>query len=399
MLFDFADRQVVGALFPLLKAEWALSDLQLGLLSSMVSIIVAVGVLPISLLLDRGERVRKMSAMAAVWSLATLACAFAASYPAFLAGRVLIGVGQAGFAPAGGALLSAVFPARWRATVLGTFQAAASVGSILGVAAGGVMAGAWGWRAALGILALPGLLLAVMALWIREPASRRPAGPVAMKLREVGLLLRPRSALAAYLGGAMQLLLLSTLYAWLPTYFGRAYGWPVGRAALATSAMLVIGSCGIVLWGHLADRLSRRHGAARLWLPAVCGAAGFLALSPGFGWVPPGATQLALIALGSLLATATIGPLAAAIVAVAPPWQQASALGMLAAIQNLFGLAAGPLVAGALSDAFRLRVALAVLPATGLLAAAILAVGARFHPEEVAPGEPSSRRPAAMAAP
>ncbi|MFO1060037.1 MAG: MFS transporter [Dongiaceae bacterium] len=397
MASNFADRQVVAALFPQLKAEWGLSDLRLGLLSSIVSLVIAVGALPIAVLIDRGGRPRKIAAMGGFWSIATLGCALAGSYPMFLAGRALIGLGEAGFAPAGGALLADLFPARWRATVLGAFQSAASVGAILGIALGGAIAALWGWRAALAVLALPGLVLAVLALSISTPGERSRAAAPLPSLRTLAALLRPRSARAAYVGGSVQLLLISTLHAWLPSYFGRAYGWPVGRAAAAAAGMLLIGAIGIVLWGHLADRLTRHHASARLSVPAACALAGFLLLSAAFGALHPGAAQLVLIGLGCLAMTATIGPLAAVVTAVTPVAQRASALGMLASIQNLFGLAAGPLIAGALSDAFGLDAALALLPASSLIVVAALIAGARFYPAETSTDEPRGR-PTAMAA-
>jgi MFS family permease len=74
MLSDYLSRQMIGAVFPALKAEWALSDSQLGLLVSVVSIVVGVLTVPISLLADRWGRVRSITVMAFVWCLATVVC-------------------------------------------------------------------------------------------------------------------------------------------------------------------------------------------------------------------------------------------------------------------------------------------------------------------------------------
>jgi len=74
MLFDYIDRQVIVSLFPYLKAEWSLSDKQLGLLVSIVSITVALGALPVALLADRYSRVKSIVVMATAWSLATISC-------------------------------------------------------------------------------------------------------------------------------------------------------------------------------------------------------------------------------------------------------------------------------------------------------------------------------------
>ena len=82
MLFDYIDRQVIVSLFPYLKAEWGLSDKQLGALVSVVSVTVALGALPVALFADRVSRVKSIVVMATVWSLATISCMFTRSYGA-----------------------------------------------------------------------------------------------------------------------------------------------------------------------------------------------------------------------------------------------------------------------------------------------------------------------------
>src|ERR1700676_1804817 len=146
MTFDFIDRQIVVSMFPYLKAEWALTDLQLGALISIVSLTIALGTLPLSLLVDSWSRVKGVVIMATVWSLATIACAFAGSYQRLLFTRALIGLGEAGYGPAAGAILSSVFPTRMRATIFGGFLAAASLRSVLGVVLGGIIASHWGLK-------------------------------------------------------------------------------------------------------------------------------------------------------------------------------------------------------------------------------------------------------------
>lgn len=131
MVFDFMDRQIVVAMFPALKAEWGLSDKELGALTAVVSITVAVFAFPIALLADRWSRVKSIAVIAAVWSLATIACGLSRSYGQLLVARAVIGLGEAGYGAAGGALR--------RATVVGGFLAAAVVGAVLGVALGGVI--------------------------------------------------------------------------------------------------------------------------------------------------------------------------------------------------------------------------------------------------------------------
>ncbi|HET6942533.1 MAG TPA: MFS transporter, partial [Sphingomicrobium sp.] len=95
LISDYMARQVLNAVFPLLKAEWSLTDGQLGFLSGVVALMVGLLTCPISLLADRLGRVKSIAAMAALWSVATLLCGAAQNYPQMLAARVLVGVGEA----------------------------------------------------------------------------------------------------------------------------------------------------------------------------------------------------------------------------------------------------------------------------------------------------------------
>ena len=116
MVVDYVDRQVVVSMFPYLKAQWTLSDGQLGGLVSIVSIMVALGTIPLSLLADRWSRVKSIFLMALVWSIATIACAYAQNYGHLLVARSIVGLGEAAYGSAGVALLATMFPARMRST-------------------------------------------------------------------------------------------------------------------------------------------------------------------------------------------------------------------------------------------------------------------------------------------
>ena len=164
MIFDYIDRQVIVSLFPYMKAEWGLSDKQLGALVSVVSVTVALGALPVALFADRASRVKSIVVMATVWSLATISCMFTRNYGQLLAARAVVGLGEAGYGSVGAALIASHFPARMRGALLAGFFASASVGSVLGVMLGGVIAARWGWKAAFGVVGFPGLVLALLYL-------------------------------------------------------------------------------------------------------------------------------------------------------------------------------------------------------------------------------------------
>src|SRR5687767_11751532 len=110
LLSDYMSRQVLSAVFPFLKVEWALTDTELGGLVSVVSLTVAVLAVPLSLLGDRWGRVKSIVLMASIWSLATLGSALAANYEQLMLARVFIGVGEAAYGSVGLAVVLAVFP-------------------------------------------------------------------------------------------------------------------------------------------------------------------------------------------------------------------------------------------------------------------------------------------------
>ena len=110
-------RQVLAAVFPLLKAQWALTDSQLGTLGGVVALMVGLLTFPLSLLADRVGRARSVAAMALTWSVATLACGLAASYGQLLFARLVLGVGEAAYGSVGLAVVFTYFPRTMRATI------------------------------------------------------------------------------------------------------------------------------------------------------------------------------------------------------------------------------------------------------------------------------------------
>ncbi len=386
MAFDFMDRQIVVAMFPALKAEWGLSDKQLASLTAVVSITVAILAFPIALLADRWSRVKSIAVMASVWSLATIACGLSQNYGQLLAARAVIGIGEAGYGAAGGALLTSMFPAVRRATVIGGFLAAASVGAVAGVALGGVLTARWGWQAAFGVVGIPGLVLAIAFLLVRDYRTVPLTDPEARRLGLRGVLrglLGPRTALVAYAGGALQLLTVSSVYVWLPSYLNRTYGLPTDKAGPMTALVLILGSVGIVLWGYVADRMGDGRPQRKPMVAAVCLVVAALLLSSAFGVMQPGVLQFAVIVAGGFMMTAASGVLPSLAIDVIHPGLRATAGAMVAVVQNLFGLALGPVIAGMLSDAFSLPIALTIMPVFCLASAAVLMAGSRFYAAEL----------------
>ena len=200
--------------------------------------------------------------MASVWSLATISCMFTRSYGQLLAARGLIGLGEAGYGSAGAALISSHFPARMRGALMAGFFAAASVGSVLGVILGGFIAARWGWQTAFGVVGFPGLLLGLLYLKVRDyrTVELSPRQDRAMRsTRSAGqaiarALLRSRSLVWVCVGGAAQVLVLSAVWSWLPSFLNREYGLAPDQAAVKAALVVLLGAVGGVVWGAVIDR-------------------------------------------------------------------------------------------------------------------------------------------------
>src|SRR5262245_4978145 len=332
MIFDYIDRQVIVSMFPHMKTDWGLSDKQLGSLVSVVSITVAIGALPVALLADRASRVKSIVAMATAWSLATISCMFTRNYGQLLAARALVGVGEAGYGSVGGALIASHFPSRMRGVLMAGFFACASVGSVLGVMLGGVIAARWGWHAAFGVVGFPGLLLALIYLKVRDyrtveltprlDAATRSTGAAARAVARA--LLRSRTMLWVCVGGSAQLIVVSTIWAWLPSFLNRVHGIAADQAAVKAALVVLCGAVGSVVWGGVVDRSGSRRPRAKLQTMALLCLSSLVVLAVTFGHTHVGLdlspqSQFALIALGGFLMTCTVGPVAAVVIDVIHP--------------------------------------------------------------------------------
>jgi len=387
MLVDYIDRQVIVSLFPHIKTEWGLSDKQLGGLVSVVSVTVAIGALPIALLADRTSRVKSIVVMATVWSLATISCMFARNYGLLFAARSLVGLGEAGYGSVGAALIASLFPARLRARLLAAFFAAASVGSVLGVVLGGVIAARWGWQAAFGVVGVPGLVLALLYLKVRDyktvdltPKLAKATDSTASTVKFIAkALVRSPTMLWVCLGGAAQLIVISAVWAWLPSFLNRVHGVAPDKAGIQAALVVLCGAVGSVVWGAVVDKSGARRLRNKLFAMAVLCVVAAAVLAPAFAATASFGLQFALIAVGGFVMTCTVGPVSAVVTDVVHPGVRATGLSVLALFQNLFGLAAGPFVVGVLSDLYGLQTALALAPAFGLLAAVFFLLAARSY--------------------
>jgi MFS family permease len=375
LLSDYMSRQVLSAVFPFLKAEWALSDTQLGALTSVVALTVGLLAVPLSLLGDRWGRVKAIVLMATIWSLATLGSAIAANYGELMVSRVFIGVGEAAYGSVGLAVVLAVFPAYRRASISGAFIAGGSFGSVIGVALGGALAVHFGWRWS----------FAAMKLEAHRVANLAEGEPVSVPGERAKLrtLFSTPSVIAAYVGSGLQLFIAGSLFAWLPSYLNRAYGLAPDKAAGVAALAILFMGVGMIVCGMVTDKLARTV-AIRKWTTAIVySLLSLIGLGIGFS-LHPGGAQLLLLAVGVFFAAGTSGPAGAMVANLTRESIRSTAFGTLTLANNLLGLAAGPLVTGILADKFGLVGAMKIVPIVAVGALIALLIGRKFYTASLA---------------
>ena len=377
LISDYMSRQVLNAVFPTLKSEWALSDSQLGLLSGIVALMVGLLTFPLSLMADRFGRVKSLALMALLWSLATLGCALAQNYQHMLIARFMVGVGEAAYGSVGIAVVVSVFPKSLRATLASAFMAGGLFGSVLGIALGGAIAAKLGWRWSFASMALFGLVLAVLYPLIVKEARIAPQRLASLRNQSKTVFKRPlrtlystRSVIAAYVGSGLQMAVTGSLIVWMPSYLNRYYAMGEARAGSVAAIMVLCCGAGAILCGMLSDRLCRQSPLRKIEISIAYCLGSCLLLSLAL-ILPAGPVQLVLIGMGMLMVAGTNGTCAAMVANLTHYSVHGTAFATLTLANNLLGLAPGPFITGRVSDVIGLHGALQWMPLMSIAAAAV----------------------------
>jgi MFS family permease len=391
---DYMSRQVLNAVFPLLKSAWGMSDTQLGSLSSVVALMVGLLTFPLSVLADRWGRIRSIVLMATLWSLATLGCAISTRYGEMLVARALVGLGEAAYGSVGIAVVLSIFPARLRSTLSGIFAAGAAFGSVLGLALGGVFSAHFGWRWSFAAMGCFGIVLVItyrivvtgkrltplLPPGLRD-VSGKPGIRISFRTLMAGLF-SSTSVRCAYVGSGLQLLVPAALWAWMPSFLNRYYALAPGKAALCAAGFVLITGLGMSVCGMVTDRVSASN-PTRKWASAIVYClASFMLLVVAF-WLPNGPLQLMLIGAGMFFGAGSSGPAGAMVANLTPPQIHGSAFATLTLANNLLGLAPAAIITGAIADRIGLFGALNVILVAPLIAAIVFVFGWRNYTKDL----------------
>lgn len=380
-LLNYVDRQALYAVFPLIKADFNLSDAALGLLGSafMLSYMLAAPVF--GRLGDRTGRARLAAGGLALWSLATLLSGMAASYRTLLAARTLVGVGEASFGTVSPGLLSDYFPRERCGRMLSLFFLAIPVGSALGYILGGQLGQAFGWQRAFLLVGLPGLFLALPLYLLpdpRQPGSHGGSPPRERILPELRRFWLNRTYVHATLSMAAMTFALGGLAQWAPSFLQRSFGMEVARGNTIFGVITVAsGIVGTLAGGWLGDRFQRRSFAGYLYVSA----AGFLLGAPMM--ILALTTSSLAICLTAIFAAELFlflntGPLNTVLVNVVAPGRRGMGFAINIFAIHALGDAVSPAIIGSLSDRWGLPAALLITPLAVLIAAGFALWGGRY---------------------
>jgi MFS transporter, Spinster family, sphingosine-1-phosphate transporter len=367
---DEFDRAVLAVALDSIREEFNLSDATVGLLPLAVVFITGLLALPAGNWADRWSRKHIVAIGAMVWGAAGLLAAAAQSFTQLFFTRALLGAGQGTIGPTHGSLLSDYYPVSIRGRVLGYHRAANPLGQVLGAVIGGVIVASVGWRWGFAAAAIPGLILGLLALKLREPnrgeADFKEAAATNPLLKEfltdpedkwgffrsLGTIWRNRTLRYLILTNAAFGFMLTGVVFWIPAFFERRYEFSQEGAALALAALALAAFFGTWYGGPIADRFLQRGFTflSRVGLAALV----FLTLTWAAAFaVPSSEAAMTFLFVGAFVASLGIPGVINIVAAASPPHIRAQAFAAFGLALAVCGAAVAPVVVGAISEVFQ----------------------------------------------
>jgi MFS family permease len=388
-VINYMDRQVFAVILQPMKIDLGLTDAQCGLASTVLILGMAFFSFPVSHLIDRWSRRKAIGIMAILWSGFTFATGLAKNFTGVLIPRAFVGLGEAGFVPGGTAMISASYPKERRGWAMGIFHIAIPLGAAAGVILGGLISAKMGWRAPFLFFAIPGVILGIMAFFMKDYKTADDTGTQGgiknffIALRNV---LRLPTMRWYYLALGIAVFMTSSVLVWLPSLMMRMLNISEDKAGLLFGAIGLAAIIGAPLGGFLADFWQKKNPRGRMYIPAVAyiigGSLLIVVILTRFS--PLGIALAVLYGVAAAMAMPAIAAISQDVVPVA---HKGLSMGMAIFAQYMLGGAWGPYVVGAVSDSLGggadgLGIAVALCGAFGLLAGVLFLVAARTYPED-----------------
>jgi MFS family permease len=416
---DAVDQNVVRGIVPQLKHAFGVGDLAIGVLMSAFVLVNGLVTLPAGYIADRWVRTRTVGVTVAVWSVVSAAGAMAPTYGVLVAMRGVLGFGQGVTDPSASSLLPDYYELERRGRAFSVQQCLTFTGTGIGVAVGGLVGPTLGWRAAFVIISVPGLVVAYLALHLREPkrgaADRKRLGisdriefvedePVAESgahlqmaapgmrrftidllvglRRDVRVILAIPTLRFALVGVSALLFTITAVGSWMPEFYQRQLGLSQARATGTFLVMVMVGGIsGVTVGGRIADRWATRMTGARVVIPGVALIAATTLFIVSLLRLPF-ALCIPIQLVGFFFATLAIPALRAGLTDAVPATLRGTGFGAFNLASVLFGTAAAPLVTSFFSQKYgdNLRTAFLIVLPVAYIGAGLL-IAARKHLE------------------
>jgi MFS family permease len=354
---NFYDRMILSVVAEPIRKEWVLSDSALGLLGTAFTLLYAFVGVPFGRMADTKSRKWILSMGCAVWSVLTAVSGMAQSFWTLFVARLGVGVGEASCAPAANSLLGDLYPPKQRSRALSIFMLGLPVGMFLSFLISGLVASAYGWRAAFYVALIPGLILAALALRMPEPARGSSEGRVDTAHRPGSpylVVLGIPTLLWIIISGALHNFNMYAATSFMTAFLARYHALDLKSAAFAASVIFgASGIVGLLAGGWAADRFGGKRTDGRLLLSAITLAAAapcvYFALSQPAGAV---VSFVLFTGIGLALVYVYYSSVYAAIQDVVEPSLRGTAMAVYFFAMYVLGGSLGPLGRGMLSDHF-----------------------------------------------
>jgi MFS family permease len=388
-MFDYIDRSIVTSMFTSIESDWGISHTQSGLLMSAVYWAIVILTFPVSLLVDRWSRTKTIGIMAIMWSLATALCALTGNFVQLFMARLLIGVGEAGYAPGGSAMISGLYPIEKRSKMMGLWNASIPLGTAIGVLLGGIIATRLGWKHAFGLVAFPGLIVAILFLFVKDYKTvdlsfvDKNNHKIKMERKDmIKEFVSKPSVIFTYFGIAAVVFVTTSLITWLSTYFQKMRELPQDKAGTMASAVMVLALVGAPLGGILTDRWRRTKINARLLMPAISTLTSAVLLFFAL-FVFKSMVQYILFLIMGVTIMIFISGASAVTQDVIHPGLRATSYAIAVVVQNLLGASTAPLVVGKIYDLSNIELALKILPLVLVIGSLLFYLGSRYYEKDM----------------
>jgi len=356
-MVNYVDRQVLSITVEHIRLDLGLTDTQIGIIQTTFFMSMAAFAFPAAYLADRWSRKKAIAVMGAIWSVFTFITGLGRSFMGVIIPRSLVGIGEAGFTSGGMPLIADAFPAKARARAMGIFNMAIPVGSAIGVVLGGFVAKAWGWRMAFFIFAIPGIILSLLTLLIKDHSEyinvkNNGESDTEYSFRQtIATLFKIPTLRWIYVGYAMQNITLFSFLTWSPAFLMRARNIDSTQAGLIIGAISLMAIFGAFIGGFLADFWQNRNEKGRM-LTATYGLFFATILLIITLYLDLKGVGFAIGIVYGMITIIPVPAISAVTQDVAPPSLRSASWGMNAFCCYVLGGGWAPMLVGAISDIF-----------------------------------------------